>query len=52
MEHGGFVCYIKNGISCKQVSDLDIVEAMWLELAPNKPILAQFTGHLSQRLST
>ena len=47
-EHGGIVCYIKNGISCKQISDLDdIVEARWLELAPNKPILALFTGHLS-----
>ena len=43
MEHGGFVCYIKNGISCKQISVLDdIVEAMWLEVAPNKPILAVY----------
>ena len=43
MEHGGILCYIKNGISCKQISDLDddIVEAMWLELnlPQTKPIL-------------
>ena len=43
MEHGGILCYIKNGTSCKQISDLDddIVEAMWLELnlPQTKPIL-------------
>ena len=43
MEQGGILRYIKNGISCKQISDLDddIVEAMWLELnlPQTKPIL-------------
>ena len=42
-EHGGIVCYIKNGISYKQINnfDDDLIEALWVELnlPQTKPIL-------------
>ncbi len=51
MEHGGILCYVKDGIAFKERSDLhtDDIEALWIEitlLIPSLCFLVQSTGNL------